>query len=166
MTRARSDYVDHETSTEQPAPQTHARVSQADGNQGRAARVEAPTGQGKKTAHGVGRGGVARLARAAEIRRVFEAGRRVSRGPLTVIGLAAEGRAGARIGIIVGRKFGGAVQRIRIKRRLRVIIARLESVPDGRDLLILPRSLVQQWSFQALTDAVAALLATWERAVP
>jgi ribonuclease P protein component len=166
MTRARSDYVDHETSTEQPAPQTHARVSQADGNQGRAARVEAPTGQGKKTAHGVGRGGVARLARAAEIRRVFEAGRRVSRGPLTVIGLAAEGRAGARIGIIVGRKFGGAVQRNRIKRRLRVIIARLDAVPDGRDLLILPRSSVQQWSFQALTDAVAALLATWERAVP
>src|SRR3972149_4899593 len=130
MTRARSEYVDHEASTEQPAPQTHARISQADGNQGRAARVEAPTGQGKKTAHGVGRGGggragrggggqgkktargvgrggVARLARAAEIRRVFEAGRRVSRGPLTVIGLAAEGRAGARIGIIVGRKFGG-----------------------------------------------------------
>jgi len=166
MTRARSEYVDHEASTEQPAPQTHARISQADGNQGRAARVEAPTGQGKKTAHGVGRGGVERLARAAEIRRVFEAGRRVSRGPLTVIGLAAEGRAGARIGIIVGRKFGGAVQRNRIKRRLRVIITRLDSVPDGRDLLILPRSSVQQWSFQALTDAVAVLLASWERAVP
>lgn len=166
MTRARSDYVDYEASTEQPAPQTHARISQADGNQGRAARVEAPTGQGKKTAHGVGRGEVARLTRAAEIRRVFETGRRVSRGPLTVIGLAAEGRTGARIGIIVGRKFGGAVQRNRIKRRLRVIIARLDAVPDGRDLLILPRPSVQQWSFQALTDAVAALLATWERAVP
>src|SRR3989304_9924521 len=98
MTRARSEYVDHEASTEQPAPQTHARVSQADGNQGRAARVEAPTGQGKKTAHGVGRGGVARLARAAEIRRVFEAGRRGARGPLKVIGLAAEGGAGGRNG--------------------------------------------------------------------
>ncbi len=97
---------------------------------------------------------------------MFETGRRVSRGPLTVIGLAAEGRTGARIGIIVGRKFGGAVQRNRIKRRLRVIIARLDAVPDGRDLLILPRPSVQQWSFQALTDAVAALLATWERAVP
>src|SRR3990172_2392287 len=95
MTRARSEDVDHEASTEQPAPQTHARISQANGNQGRAACVEAPTGQGKKTAHGVGRGGVARLARAAEIRRVFEAGRRGSRGPLTVIGVAAGGRGGS-----------------------------------------------------------------------
>lgn len=97
---------------------------------------------------------------------MFEAGRRVSRGPLAVIGLVTEGRPAARIGIVVGRTFGGAVQRNRIKRRLRVIIARLDSIPEGRDLLILPRSSVQQWSFQALTDAVAALLASWERAVP
>lgn len=83
-----------------------------------------------------------------------------------MIGLAAEGRPETRVGIIVGRKFGGAVQRNRIKRRLRAIIAHLGSIPEGCDLLILPRSSVQPWSFQALTDAVAALLASWKRVGP
>lgn len=109
---------------------------------------------------------MAPITRGAEIQRIFAAGRRLSRGPLTLVGTPSTGcPPRRRVGLIVGRKFGGAVQRNRVKRRLRALIrAHPELFPAGCDLLILPRSTVQQWSFHTLTGAVESLIAAWVRA--
>ncbi len=108
------------------------------------------------------------MTRSPEIRRIITDGRRASRGPLTVIGLATASAIGpaSRAGVIVGRKFGGAVQRNRIKRRLRVLLrTHAEAIPPGWDVLVLPRSAAQEWTFGALGDAFEALLTAWRRGV-
>lgn len=107
------------------------------------------------------------MTRSPEIRRIVVDGRRASRGPLTLIGLATgPAGPGARVGVIVGRKFGGAVQRNLIKRRLRVLLStHSEAIPPGWDLLVLPRSAAQQWTFGALNDAFETLLTVWRRGV-
>jgi ribonuclease P protein component len=89
----------------------------------------------------------------------------LSRGPLTVVGLRrADAPETRRAGVIVGRKFGGAVKRNRIKRRLREVLrAHPEVVPAGWDWLVLPRSPVQSWSFATLNERIAALFVEWTR---
>jgi ribonuclease P protein component len=108
---------------------------------------------------------VAQITRSVEIRRIFEQGRRLSKGPLTLIGLRqAPGQESRRVGVIVGRKFGGAVERNRIKRRLRELVrTHPDAVPAGWDWLLLPRSAVRSWSFLTLTQRVAALFGDWPR---
>jgi ribonuclease P protein component len=89
----------------------------------------------------------------------------LSRGPLTVVGLRrADAPEIRRAGIIVGRKFGGAVERNRIKRRLREALRiHPEVVPAGWDWLVVPRSPVQSWSFATLNERIAALFVEWTR---
>jgi ribonuclease P protein component len=108
---------------------------------------------------------VARITRGPEIRRIFERGKRLSRGPLTLIGLPHEEAPDARrVGVIVGRKFGGAVARNRIKRRLREVLrTHPEAVPPGWDWLLLPRSPVMTWSVATLNQRITALFADWTR---
>lgn len=108
---------------------------------------------------------MAPITRGAEIRRIFADGRRLSRGPLTIVGVLSGGPSRDRsVGLIVGRKFGGAVQRNRIKRRLRAIVrTHPECVPSGCALLILPKSSVQAWSCETLTHELASLIAAWAR---
>ena len=106
-----------------------------------------------------------RVTRSPDIRRIFADGLRASRGPLTVIGLATgPTHPDSRVGVIVGRRFGGAVQRNRIKRRLRVLLrTHTEAIPLGWDVLVLPRTSAQQWTFGALSDAFDTLLTAWRR---
>lgn len=87
----------------------------------------------------------------------------MSRGPLTLIGCRQEpGQETRRVGVIVGRKFGGAVERNRIKRQLRELVrTRPDTVPVGWDWLLLPRSPVKTWSPVTLTQRVAALFGDW-----
>ncbi len=89
----------------------------------------------------------------------------MSRGPLTVVGLRREDAPEIRrAGVIVGRKLGGAVERNRIKRRLREVLrTHPEAVPAGWDWLVLPRSPVQSWSFATLNERIAALFVEWTR---
>ena len=69
-----------------------------------------------------------------------------------------------RVGVIVGRKFGGAVERNQTKRRLREIVrTHTDAVPAGWDLLLLPRAPIRSWSFAVLTQRVAALFGEWRR---
>lgn len=60
----------------------------------------------------------ARLRKRADFERVYKQGRRHFGSYITAFYLASEG-AGMRVGFTVGRTLGGAVQRNRIKRRLR-----------------------------------------------
>lgn len=75
------------------------------------------------------------LRNAADFERVFRSGERVRRGPLVVVrapGL--EDR--ARYGLVVGRRVGNAVERNRVKRRLRHAIAS-SCQPDGTDIVVI-----------------------------
>ena len=61
----------------------------------------------------------ARLLRHADFERVYKQGKRHFASHITVFYLRRETPGGARIGFTVGRGFGGAVERNRMKRRLR-----------------------------------------------
>ena len=106
-----------------------------------------------------------RITRSVEIRKIFDRGRRLSRGPLTLLGLRHDaGLDVRRVGVIVGRKFGGAAERNHAKRRLREIVrTHPDAVPAGWDLLVLPRAPIRSWSFAVLNQRVAALFGEWRR---
>jgi ribonuclease P protein component len=80
-----------------------------------------------------------RVIRRREFERVFDSGVRTSDGRLT-LRACMNGLGHSRLGVVVGRKHGGAVRRNRIKRVLREAfrLARRE-LPAGLDLLCSPR---------------------------
>jgi ribonuclease P protein component len=71
--------------------------------------------------------------------RLFQEGRRVGDHRLTIWGLP-NGLSYSRLGVVVGRKHGGAVQRSRLKRMIREAF-RLSrpQLPPGLDLVCVPR---------------------------
>ena len=82
----------------------------------------------------------ARLLRHADFERVYKQGKRHFAAHLTVFYLARPEGAGLRVGFTVGRVLGGAVQRNRMKRRLREAV-RLQRSPGGAgvDVVINPK---------------------------
>lgn len=89
----------------------------------------------------------------------FRDGTRVRRGGITVV--AAPGSDGPpRVGLVAGRRVGGAVARNRAKRRLRAVLDRTELV-DGMHYVVIATPAVVSASFEALTawvqEAVAAV---------
>ena len=97
----------------------------------------------------------ARLLKHADFERVYKMGRRHFAPHLTVFFLArAEGN-GLRVGLTVGRGLGGAVQRNRIKRRLReaVRLHRGESTVAA-DVVINPKRSVLAVEFEMLAEEV------------
>ena len=91
----------------------------------------------------------ARLLKHSDFERVYKQGRRHFSSHMTVFYLrraegdssqGAVGEKSARIGFTVGRVLGGAVERNRIKRRLREVWnERLERVPAGDDYVLIVR---------------------------
>lgn len=68
-------------------------------------------------------------------------------------------RAESRIGMSTPRSLGGAVQRNRVRRRLRELIrARLERIGPGWDILLIARPAAGDASYAALGAAIDALL--------
>jgi ribonuclease P protein component len=91
----------------------------------KAAPVSAPdTGQGFTT-----------LRTRRQFDRVFSQGRRRRVGGITVITAAAESGE-ARVGLVVGRRVGNAVERNRAKRRLRAALAQV-ALPAGNDHVVI-----------------------------
>lgn len=105
-----------------------------------------------------GRARVARLAAAEDFRRTYREGQRVADG-LVVIYVRRTGLPVHRVGIAVGRGTGGAVQRNRIRRRVREAYRQLRLwAVAGTDLVIVPRPSVLRAPFAAVQDSLLRLL--------
>jgi len=118
---------------------------------------------------GAGKGGFprsARLLRHADFERVYKLGRRHFSASMTVFywprteavaaGAKAAVASGLRIGFTVGRALGGAVQRNRMKRRLREAV-RLTRPPAGvnADVVINPKKSLLTVEFAAVVNEVS-----------
>jgi ribonuclease P protein component len=99
----------------------------------------------------------ARLLRHADFERVYKLGRRHFSASMTVFYLQRQEAQdhGLRIGLTVGRVLGGAVQRNRIKRRLREAV-RLSPRPGvSADVVINPKKALLTVAFESVRNEVS-----------
>lgn len=81
-----------------------------------------------------------RLLRHADFERVYKQGRRHFAAHMTVFYLPRrESDGGVRVGFTVGKVLGGAVQRNRMKRRLREAVRLHGMIPAAMDVVINPK---------------------------
>ena len=113
-----------------------------------------------------------RLLRHADFERVYKQGRRHFSASMTVFYLdrQATGAArvpaisGLRVGFTVGRALGGAVQRNRLKRRLREAVRQTRPFPGPRvDVVINPKKVLATIDFDALLNEVSQAFVVIER---
>lgn len=102
----------------------------------------------------------ARLCRREEFRAAFARGVRVRSGRFQ--GVVVRNDLGhPRLGLAVGRKVGGAVQRNRVKRRLRELFRRhRERLPVPVDVVVIPLPGAAELDFATFE---AQVLALWDR---
>ena len=101
-----------------------------------------------------------RSRRRKDFLRVQAVGQRTSTAHFVMLVAAREPAGCARVGFVVTRKIGNAVQRNRIKRVCRECFRMWpDLVPDGIDLVIIARSRADELG-------LAAVRAEWERARP
>ncbi len=113
------------------------------------------TGEGPRRAGGRFRK-ASKLLRSADFQRVYKQGRRQFSARMTVFYLARQEGSGPRVGLTVGRVLGGAVERNRIKRRVREAVrAGLAGLNAPVDVVISPKKSVLTSEFAALKDEVA-----------
>lgn len=109
-----------------------------------------------------------RLRKRPEFTKVQAEGRRASSPIMVVLGQA-NALDRDRIGLIASRKFGGAVQRNRAKRRVRAAFRAMQ--PDtvlvrggaGHDLVVIPRRELLEAPFAAILEQLASALARFDR---
>ncbi|MBZ5679028.1 MAG: ribonuclease P protein component [Acidobacteriia bacterium] len=117
----------------------------------------------------------ARLLRHADFERVYKQGRRHFSTSMTVFylprqeapGAGTNSASGLRIGFTVGRALGGAVQRNRMKRRLReaVRLCRPAAASDV-DVVINPKKLLLTTDFSAVLNEVTRAFVVIEQKLP
>jgi ribonuclease P protein component len=108
----------------------------------------------------------ARLLKHADFRRVYEQGRRHFSANLTAFYVVTPGSAGPRVGFTVSRALGGAVDRNRMKRRLRE--ATREAWNDfatSVDVVVNPKKTVLNCEFATLVEEMRKALAVVEKQV-
>ncbi len=101
-----------------------------------------------------------RLLKHADFQRVYQNGRRQFTGNMTVFFLRRQHEAGPpsspRVGFTVGKVLGGAVDRNRIKRRMREAVRMSSTVCEGPvDVVFNPRKSVLTMPFAELVGEVA-----------
>jgi len=106
-----------------------------------------------------------RLSRSAEFDRVYRQGRAVSNRYLVLYTFPREGEAAGRVGLSVGRKVGGAVERNRVKRLLReACAAQADAIPAGCDVVLVARAdareLASEEGLAGIGGALGELLAS------
>lgn len=98
-----------------------------------------------------------RLLKHADFQRVYENGRRQFTGNMTVFFLrrAPEAAPAARVGLTVGKVLGGAVDRNRIKRRMREAVRHSAPCEGPVDVVFNPRKSVLTMPFDELVREVS-----------
>ena len=96
-----------------------------------------------------------RLLKHADFERVYKQGRRHFARHMTVFFLGREGEGGLRVGFTVSKALGGAVDRNRMKRRLREAV-RLAGMPNGiaTDVVINPKRTLLTVEFAELRGEI------------
>jgi ribonuclease P protein component len=109
------------------------------------------------------------LLKHSDFERVYKQGRRHFSSHMTVFYLRQAGGASpegalpeksARVGFTVGKVLGGAVDRNRIKRRLREAVRRHAVLPSAVDVVINPKKSVLTLEFSLLLEEVGRALET------
>ena len=118
--------------------------------------AEAPLRSGEQPAPQTGTGfpRAARLLKHSDFERVYKQGRRHFSPHMTVFYLP-QMDGGARVGFTVGRLLGGAVDRNRIKRRLREAVRlRRSALKIAADVVINPKKSVLTVEFPVLLEEI------------
>ena len=125
--------------------------------------ANAPGGSGNVSSRGDKSGfpRPARLLRRADFQSVYKRGRRHFASHMTVFYLRRAEGEGVRVGLTVSRALGGAVERNRMKRRLREAV-RLHGVAIGVpvDVVINPKKSLLKAEFLSLREEVAKAFRT------
>ena len=107
-----------------------------------------------------------RLLRHADFERVYKLGRRHFAGNMTVFYLPRDRGEGLRVGFTVGKALGGAVQRNRMKRRLRETVrTRWPRVALPVDVVINPKKSVLHVEFAQLGNEIDRVFAVIVKSV-
>ena len=96
-----------------------------------------------------------RLLRHADFERVYQQGQRYFAAHMTVFYLRRTPGLGARIGLTVGRPLGGAVDRNRMKRRLREAVRLQGPIGAAVDVVINPKKSLLTAEFRELQGEIA-----------
>ena len=108
----------------------------------------------------------ARLLKHADFRRVYEQGRRHFSANLTAFYLVHESVTGPRIGFTVSRALGDAVDRNRMKRRLREATREAwDGFSPAVDVVVNPKKTVLKAEFPVLVDEMRKALAIVQKQV-
>ncbi|HET9698821.1 MAG TPA: ribonuclease P protein component [Terriglobales bacterium] len=108
----------------------------------------------------------AKLLKHSDFQRVYKSGKRHFSGLMTVFYLPRpDAAAGPRIGITVSRALGGAVERNRIKRRMREAVRlHLAGITSSMDVVFNPKKIVATAQFVPLKEEVARAFDVIEKA--
>lgn len=102
---------------------------------------------------------IGRLSREEDFRRVYREGSRCTTA-LLVLHARPNGTECVRLGLVVSRRFGGAVARNRVRRRLREVIrAEHWRIRIGADVVVVPRRAAAAAGYADLRGAVGVALA-------
>ena len=154
-----------DVSAQEARAKARARLHGPDGDEGRPTRARSSSSQGPQAAYRLTAGALEFLAVLPTLRRRadFEA---ISRhgtarsNPMLVLRSLRTDRAETRIGMSTPRTLGGAVQRNRVRRRLRQLLReRMGSrIGPGWDLLLIARPAAGDATYSELGAAIDALL--------
>jgi ribonuclease P protein component len=159
-------------STERPTPETQAWIPGAHADPGRPRDSEAPSCEGSEAPVRLSAPATVkrrhRLSRSRDFDAVYRKGRSVSTRFLVLYSFVREdedvvGTDGARLGLAVSRKIGGAVTRNRLKRQLRAAFDELrDAVPGGRDYVLIARpglaDAVESQGYEWLVERVGEIV--------
>jgi len=100
-----------------------------------------------------------RLSRSAEFDRVYRQGRSVANRYLVLYSFPRDNAAEARVGLSVGRKVGGAVERNQVKRLLReACVQHADAIPPDHDLVLVARADAQELAATRGLEGIAGAL--------